>query len=212
MSRKIGVLAIQGSFYEHVKAFEALKEDIEVVQVRSASQLTHDLQGLVIPGGESTTIGHFLRKDNFLEKIKGWLNSPHDLKYAWGTCAGLILLADELHNEKAGGQCKIGGIAINAFRNSYGRQKESCEQVVILKNDQLRNCIGGNGNGLFQGVFIRAPKIMEILDNSNTKILAETESAEIVAVWQDNLMATSFHPELTDDLRFHKFFADLLLR
>ena len=192
---KIGVLAIQGSFREHIQAFKRLKE--EAFEVKTVEELTDDVQGLVIPGGESTTMAHFLGKNGFLEQIKNWLKPT---KIIWGTCAGLILLADWLDQ----GQVHLGGLKIKAQRNSYGRQVQSCEQTLELKNSQLIR----NGKQEFHGVFIRAPKIVEI--KSNVQVLAVTQTQEVVGVLQDNLMATSFHPELTEDLRFHEFFIDLI--
>ena len=114
---KIGVLAIQGSFAEHIKAFERLGED--VIEVRSPIDLKNEIRGLVIPGGESTTMGHFLRKNDFLQRIIEWSSGAG--RFIWGTCAGLILLANELRNEKDGGQCSIGGLNIIAERNSFGK-------------------------------------------------------------------------------------------
>ena len=113
---KIGVLAIQGAFAEHIKAFEKLGE--EVIEIRSPIDLNNAIRGLVIPGGESTTMGHFLRKNDFLQRIIEWSSGTG--RFIWGTCAGLILLANELRNEKNGGQCSIGGLNIIAERNSFG--------------------------------------------------------------------------------------------
>ena len=194
---KIGVLAIQGSFAEHIHAFKQLK-NVQAIEIKTAQDLKEDIQGLVIPGGESTTMGHFLQKDNFLQHIKAWSVN----KFLWGTCAGLILLADLVNNEKDGGQCKIGGLSITVSRNSYGRQKESFEQKihVKLKEQQEED---------HYGVFIRAPKIEAI--NQEIQILAQKASnKEIVGVKQGRIMATSFHPELTNDLRFHQFFLNMI--
>ena len=103
---QIGVLAIQGSFQEHITALQQIP-NVKTIEIRSPKDLTEDIRGLVIPGGESTTMGHFLKKENFLEHVTIWMNKGD--KFVWGTCAGLILLADEIHQEKEGGQCKIGG-------------------------------------------------------------------------------------------------------
>ena len=197
---KIGVLALQGSFSEHIHAFKLLNE--EVYEIRTLQDLTDDIQGLVIPGGESTTMAHFLAKNDFLERLQKWLKQGS--RFMWGTCAGLILLADVLENEKVGGQVHLGGLSITAQRNSYGRQAQSCEQTVLLKNTRLIQ----DGKQEFPGVFIRAPKIIEI--KPNVHVLAVTQNQEVVGVWQDNLMATSFHPELTQDCRFHQFFVNLI--
>ena len=111
--QKIGVLSIQGTFAEHISALQKLDNNVIAIEVRCAKDLTKDMRGLVIPGGESTTMGHFLKKNDFLQDIKNWIYNPEgDQKFVWGTCAGLILLANDLENEKNGGQCKIGGLSI----------------------------------------------------------------------------------------------------
>lgn len=201
---KLGVLAIQGSFSEHLECFKRCQENIQVHEIRSGSQLTQlGIQGLVIPGGESTTMGHFLRKNNFLQDIQNWFENDQKT-FIWGTCAGLILLADEIDQEKQGGQCKIGGLAVEAQRNSYGRQKESFEEEIQI---QLNSNLPPQR---FDGIFIRAPKIARILNQNKVKILAtKISNGEIVGVQQDRIMATTFHPELTDNLDFHRFFIHL---
>ena len=154
------ILAIQGSFFEHYNAFKNC--NVEVKLIRCPEDLDDQVLGLTIPGGESTTISHFLSKQNFLCHIKKWMASK-PTKFLFGTCAGLIMLSNDVENVKEGGQARIGGLEIVASRNSYGRQRESFEQDIILKNSQLINCIGGNtGLPSFEGVFIRAPKIIRI--------------------------------------------------
>ena len=137
-------------------------------------------------------------------------------KFVWGTCAGLILLAEEIFNEKDGGQCKIGGLDIIVSRNSYGRQRESFEQKITIKSDEIISKNSSvlhktNEPTIFHGIFIRAPKILELKNPDLVMILVENSNAEIVAVRQDNLMATTFHPELTNDLRFHNYFLELIM-
>ena len=161
----VGVLSIQGSFVEHVNGFKNLQRkdcNVKVKLIRCPEDLDDQVLGLTIPGGESTTISHFLSKQNFLCHIKKWMASK-PTKFLFGTCAGLIMLSNDVENVKEGGQARIGGLEIVASRNSYGRQRESFEQDIILKNSQLINCIGGNtGLPSFEGVFIRAPKIIRI--------------------------------------------------
>ena len=163
----VGVLSIQGSFSEHYNAFKNLQRkdcDVEVKLIRCPEDLDDHVLGLTIPGGESTTISHFLSKQNFLCHMKKWMASK-PTKFLFGTCAGLIMLSNDVENEKEGGQLRIGGLEIVASRNSYGRQRESFEQDIILKNSQLINCFGKNtGLPSFEGVFIRAPKIIRITD------------------------------------------------
>lgn len=162
--------------------------------MRNGKDLTPEIQGLIIPGGESTTMVHFLAKNGFLEELKNWITPE---KAVWGTCAGLILLADQIKSEDT----KIGGLPIKVSRNSYGRQRESFEMEIKFLDDQKS----------FNGIFIRAPKIIDILDKAKIQILAsKSENGEIVGVQKENLMATSFHPELTDDLRFHAHFLSLI--
>ena len=201
---KVGVLAIQGSFAEHIQAFSKL--GIHAIEIRSPSDLSPDIQGLVLPGGESTTMGLFLKNYGFAESITTWWSGQSN-KCMWGTCAGLILLADNIVNEKEGGQSKIGGLDILASRNSYGRQRQSSEQTILLKCPKV---IGKNSeNDEFHGIFIRAPKVVDI--GPGVQVLAvKPDSDEVVAVSQGNIMATTFHPELTKDLRFHQFFLHMM--
>jgi pyridoxal 5'-phosphate synthase pdxT subunit len=180
---KIGVLAVQGDFDAHRKRLEEL--GAEVVLVRKPEQLG-DVDGLVIPGGES---GAFLRilGEEGMKKLREFVR----VKPTFGTCAGAIMLAKEITNPPQAG---LGALDISIRRNAYGRQVDS----------SIRE-------GLFQGapvemVFIRAPKIEKI--GPGVEILA-TEGDDPVAVRQGNIMAATFHPELSDDSRIHRAFLDL---
>ena len=158
-------------------------------------------------------IFYIFRKQGLLDHIKCWMKSKPK-KYVWGTCAGLIILAEEIFNEKDGGQCKIGGLDIIVSRNSYGRQRESFEQKINIKSDEIISnnfIVKNNQSTSFDGIFIRAPKIIELKNPDLVMVLAENSNGEIVAVRQDNLMATTFHPELTNDLRFHNYFLELIV-
>jgi 5'-phosphate synthase pdxT subunit len=181
---KIGVLALQGDFDAHRKRLQEL--GAEVVLVKKPEQLDQ-IDGLVIPGGESSTFLKLLGENGF-EKLREFVR----LKPTFGTCAGAILLAKEVENPS---QTGLGAIDIGIRRNAYGRQI----------NSSIRE-------GLFRGspiemVFIRAPKIQRL--GPGVEVLA-TEGSDPVVVRQGRTMAATFHPELTDDTRVHKSFLDLL--
>lgn len=196
---RVGVLALQGAFAEHEKA--VLGIGVQSVQVRLPEQLD-GLDGLIIPGGESTTLGKVARRWGLIEPIRAFARSGRPL---WGTCAGMILIAKRV----AGGivdQPVLRLMDISVARNAFGRQTESFE--TDLKLPVL-------GEAPFHAVFIRAPLIESV--GKGVDVLARLESAPapshqsglIVAARQGNLLATAFHPELTDDDRFHRYFAGL---
>ncbi|KTB48478.1 pyridoxal 5'-phosphate synthase glutaminase subunit PdxT [Dehalogenimonas alkenigignens] len=186
---KIGVLAMQGAFAEHVAMLK--KIGAEAVEVRRAEQLD-GLAGLIIPGGESTTMLKLTDIYRLNEAIKS-----HDKKGLpiWGTCAGAILLAYEVTNAGPNMPVGLGLMCISIRRNAFGRQVDSFE--VKLPVDEL-------GGEPFPAVFIRAPIIESALPPA--KVLSRLGNGTIVAVRQDNLLATSFHPELSMDDRFHRYF------
>ena len=181
---KIGVLALQGDFDAHRRRLEQL--GAEVVLVKKPEQLD-DIDGLVIPGGESGTFLKLLGDAGF-EKLKQFVR----LKPTFGTCAGAILLASEVENPKQAG---LGALDIRIRRNAYGRQVDSSIREGLL------------GNSPLEMVFIRAPKIEHI--GEGVEIIA-TEGSEPVAVRQGKAMAATFHPELSDDTRIHQAFLDLV--
>ena len=181
---KIGVLALQGDFDAHRLRLEELGAD--VVLVKKPEQLD-DIDGLVIPGGESSTFLKLLGKAGF-EKLKEFVLS----KPTFGTCAGAILLASEVENPKQAG---LGALDISIRRNAYGRQLESSIREGIFADAPI------------EMVFIRAPKIERM--GKNVEILA-TEGADPVFVRQGNTMAATFHPELSEDSRVHRAFLDLV--
>jgi len=181
---KIGVLALQGDFDAHRRRLEEL--GAEVVLVKRPEQLD-GIDGLVIPGGESSTFLKLLGEAGF-EKLKSFVHN----KPTFGTCAGAILLATEVENPKQAG---LGALDISIRRNAYGRQLES----------SIRQ--GKFGDTPIEMVFIRAPKIERV--GHNVEVLA-TEGSDAVAVRQGKTMAATFHPELSDDSRVHRFFLDLI--
>jgi 5'-phosphate synthase pdxT subunit len=180
---KIGVLALQGDFDAHRRRLEEL--GAKVVLVKRPDQLD-EIDGLVIPGGESGTFLKLLGEEGF-EKLKQFVR----LKPTFGTCAGAILLASEVENPKQAG---LGAIDIRIRRNAYGRQLDSS-----IRQGKL-------GTTPLEMVFIRAPKIERV--GQGVEIIA-TEGLDPVAVRQGRVMAATFHPELSEDTRIHQAFLDL---
>lgn len=181
---RIGVLALQGDFDAHRRRLEEL--GAEVVLVKKPEQLD-DIDGLVIPGGESGTFLKLLGDAGF-EKLKQFVR----LKPTFGTCAGAILLASEVENPQQAG---LGALNIRIRRNAYGRQIDSSIREGLL------------GNSPLEMVFIRAPKIEHV--GAGVEVIA-TEGSNPVAVRQGRAMAATFHPELSDDTRVHQAFLDLV--
>lgn len=189
----IGVLALQGDFVEHIAMLRRI--GAETREVRLPEQL-EDLDGLVIPGGESTTIGKLANDFGMLEPLRRF----GEQKAIWGTCAGAIFLSKDVHRQ----QPLLGLMDIKVERNAFGRQVASFE--VDLDVAALRQ-ITPNG-GLYHAVFIRAPLIESV--SGDAQILARLDDGRIVAAQQGRLLATSFHPELTRDDRFHRYFLHLV--
>ena len=191
---QIGVLALQGDFAEHQAMLESL--GVQVSQVRLPAHL-EGLNGLIMPGGESTTIGKL--SDAF--GLTGALRDFSRDHAVWGTCAGAIFMAKDANTLKP--QTLLGIMDIVIARNAFGRQVDSFE--VSLRVPALVDSHGENP--YFHAVFIRAPLIESV--GKNVEILASLEDGRIVAARQANLLATSFHPELTRDSRFHRYFLEM---
>ena len=189
---KIGVLALQGDFDAHRRRLEEL--GAEVVLVRKPEQLD-EIDGLVIPGGESGTFLKLLGEKGF-EKLKQFVRA----KPTFGTCAGAILLATEVENPSQAG---LGALDMRIRRNAYGRQIDSS----IREGTFLRDLEGKLAESPLEMVFIRAPKISHV--GNDVEVLA-TEGADPVAVRQGSAMAATFHPELSDDPRLHQVFLKLI--
>jgi 5'-phosphate synthase pdxT subunit len=189
---QIGVLALQGDFAEHQAMLESL--GVQVSQVRLPAQLD-GLQGLIIPGGESTTIGKLANAYGLTDALRDFARE-HAI---WGTCAGAIFLARDAGKP----QPLLGIMDIVIARNAFGRQLDSFE--VDLRIPVLVNPNGENP--FYHAVFIRAPLIESI--GANVESLAHLDGGKIVAARQDKLLATSFHPELTRDSRFHRYFLEM---
>jgi 5'-phosphate synthase pdxT subunit len=188
---RIGVLALQGAFIEHEKVLKRI--GVEVIEVRLPQQL-EALDGLVIPGGESTTIGKVARQWGLLEPLRAFGQSGRPL---WGTCAGMIFMAKYVMDGKSD-QPLLGLMDVTVHRNAFGRQVDSFEADLE---------IAALGTEPFHAVFIRAPFIERV--GEGVEVLAKLEGETIVAVRQGNLLATAFHPELTEDDRFHRYFLSL---
>ncbi|MEU2575765.1 pyridoxal 5'-phosphate synthase glutaminase subunit PdxT [Streptomyces anulatus] len=187
----IGVLALQGDVREHLIALASA--DAQARPVRRPEELA-EVDGLVIPGGESTTMSKlavlFGMMDPLRERVRAGMP-------VYGTCAGMILLAEKILDPRSG-QETVGGIDMIVRRNAFGRQNESFEAAVE---------VGGVEGGPVDGVFIRAPWVESV--GAETEVIAE-HGGHIVAVRQKNALATSFHPELTGDHRVHALFVDMV--
>lgn len=189
---KIGVLALQGDFIEHQKIIEQL--GVEVVQVRLPRHLS-GLKGLIIPGGESTTIGKLAVAYDLIEPLKEFGNE-HAI---WGTCAGAIFISKDIKRK----QPLLELMDIVVERNAFGRQVDSFE--IDLEIPALKPL--GADNPPYHAIFIRAPLIEAV--KPPAEVLASLPNGRIVAARQGRLLATSFHPELTSDDRFHRLFLEM---
>ena len=189
---KIGVLALQGAFAEHRKMLEKL--GIESFEIRKKSDLSNavnnnDIDGLIIPGGESTVIGKLLYDLDLFDDIKKLILEGLPV---FGTCAGLILLAKEIENDS---RTYLGAMDIKVRRNAYGRQLGSFFTESEFK-----------GVGVIPMTFIRAPYISSV--GKNVEILSEVDG-NVAAAKENNILVTSYHPELNDNLKVHKFFVEM---
>ncbi|GAB2795405.1 pyridoxal 5'-phosphate synthase glutaminase subunit PdxT [Streptomyces daliensis] len=187
----VGVLALQGDVREHLAALDGA--GARAVSVRRPEELAA-VEGLVVPGGESTTISKLAAAFGLLEPLRERVRAGLP---AYGSCAGMILLADKILDPRSG-QETVGGIDMIVRRNAFGRQNESFEAAVDM---------AGVAGGPVEGVFIRAPWVEST--GAVTEVLA-TYEGHAVAVRQGNLLATSFHPELTGDHRVHGLFVDMV--
>ncbi|KAK0714501.1 PdxT/SNO family [Lasiosphaeris hirsuta] len=217
-SLTVGVLALQGGVGEHTgllrKAAAHLGAEFDLVEVRTAEQLAR-CDALIIPGGESTTMAIVARRLGLLEPLREFVKV--DGKPVWGTCAGLVMLAEEASATKKGGQELVGGLDVRVLRNRYGTQIQSFVADIQLP-------FLGEAEKPFRGVFIRAPVVDEIIITpsvasqktpepvevmgvfrkvGSTDVDGGSVEEDIVAVRQRNVFGTSFHPELTDDIRIH---------
>lgn len=184
----IGVLALQGAFIEHQKMFEQC--GVETFQIRNKHQLHQPMDGIVLPGGESTTMFRILSDQDMVDELKQMIE---DGLPTFGTCAGLLLLAKEVDNYKSN---YLQTMDIKAMKNAYGRQLGSFMATASFA-----------GKAEIPFVFIRAPYILDM--NEDVEALAEVDG-KIVAARQGNQLVTAFHPELTDELLVHQYFIDMI--
>lgn len=189
---KIGVLALQGDFAEHISMLKRI--GVETAEVRLPDHL-NGLDGLIIPGGESTTIGKLAVAYNLMEPLREF-GKNHAI---WGTCAGAIFLSNDIGRD----QPLLGLMNIKVQRNAFGRQVDSFE--TDLEIDELFKATGTEHP--YHAVFIRAPIIESV--HGNARVLSALEDGRIIAAQEGHLLATSFHPELTGDTRFHEYFISL---
>ena len=200
MSAKIGILAIQGDVAENVSSLVAsiadLNQDATVHVVKTPEEIS-EMDGLVIPGGESTTIGQLSLVNGSQKVIKQKVESGMPVL---GICAGMVLLASNATDRVVGkmNQPLFDFLDIELERNSFGRQRESFEADISMDSIGISN---------YNGVFIRAPAISSASDD--VEVLAKFDE-KIVAIKKGNIIGTSFHPELTDDLAVHKYFVNLV--
>ena len=187
---KIGVLAIQGDFLEHRQMLDLI--DVESVEIRLPDQLKN-VDGLIIPGGESTTIAQLIDIYQFREPIRKRVSTGLPV---WGTCAGLILLANKLTSNRPS---PLGLMEIEVNRNAFGRQVDSFESLIPIT---------GITGPAYNCIFIRAPSIEKIGDS--VEVLATLKNGTPIAVKQNHMLATSFHPELTRDPRIHELFSRIV--
>ncbi|KAF5727446.1 pyridoxal 5'-phosphate synthase subunit PDX2 [Tripterygium wilfordii] len=213
----VGVLALQGSFNEHIAALRRL--GVKGVEIRKPEQL-ENVSSLIIPGGESTTMAKLAEYHNLFPALREFVKMG---KPVWGTCAGLIFLANKAVGQKEGGQELVGGLDCTIHRNFFGSQIYSFEAEVAAP--ELASKEGGPET--FRAVFIRAPAVIEagpgvevlaeypvpsnkvLYSSSSVRIQEENAAPEkkvIIAVKQKNLLGTAFHPELTADTRWHSYF------
>ncbi len=191
MSVKIGVLALQGDFDAHRKSLDRL--GIESSEIRKKEEL-EDLDGLIIPGGESTTLIKLLHAFDLVEPIREFHRQG---KGIFGTCAGSILVTKEIENSS---QFRFGFIDMTVVRNGYGRQLDSFEEDIRIQELSEEP---------FHAVFIRAPRIVRC--GKNATALAD-KNGSILMARENNVLVTTFHPELTEDTRIHRYFTDTCLK
>ncbi|WP_193394121.1 pyridoxal 5'-phosphate synthase glutaminase subunit PdxT [Clostridium sporogenes] len=189
---KVGVLDLQGSVAEHMKILEKI-ENVEPVRVKYKEDLDN-IQGIILPGGESTTLGKLLKDFNIYDTLKEKIEKGLPV---WGTCAGMILLAKDIQGQE---ESYFKVIDIKVKRNAYGSQLNSFSIEEILEDIDKEP---------IELVFIRAPYITTV--GSNVVILKRVRK-NIVAAKEKNVLVTSFHPELTGDTRFHKYFIDKFIK
>lgn len=187
---KIGVLALQGDYLEHQRILQIL--GINSTYIKTPDQL-NKIDGLIVPGGESTTINKLMNSYNIKAPLKKLVRRGMPI---WGTCAGMIIIANKIVQSTPK---PLSLIDITVDRNAFGNQTESFEQLITFSKI---------GKQPFRSIFIRAPQIIDI--GETIDVLGRLPNKQPVAVKQNNILATSFHPELTNDYRIHEFFVNMI--
>lgn len=190
----IGVLALQGGYAEHIATFKRI--GVATQEVRTPGDL-QGLDGLVLPGGESTAIGLLAQSAELLQPLRSWREAGRP---TWGTCAGLIMLADRVFKQKEGGQALVGGLDVTVSRNHFGSQFHSFEAKVdapLLHPPRA------------SGIFIRAPAIVDY--GPDVQPVATLADGTCVGALQGPILAIAFHPELTVDDRWHRLFLKMVV-
>jgi 5'-phosphate synthase pdxT subunit len=187
---RIGVLALQGDFIEHIQMLNRLGAAAGEVRLPGDLQ---GLTGLIIPGGESTAIGKLMQDYGLMEPVRAFARTHA----VWGTCAGMILMARDIGQD----QPLLGLMDITVERNAFGRQVDSFEEQLAVP--ELKQ----GATHMFPGIFIRAPRLVEA--RRRARIIARLADGTAVAARENNWLATAFHPELSDDPRFHEYFLDM---
>lgn len=187
---KIGVLALQGAFVEHIRMLREL--GLEAQEVRLPHEII-GLNGLIIPGGESSAIGKLMASYGLLDPVRRYAKDHA----VWGTCAGMILMAKDTGRNQAG--LRIMDIIVE--RNAFGRQIDSFEENLTV------DVLGDGRQRPFPGIFIRAPRLVAV--HGSARVIASLADGTAVAARQGRWLATAFHPELSDDLRLHQYFVEV---
>jgi 5'-phosphate synthase pdxT subunit len=190
---KIGVLALQGAFREHIDFLQGL--GVAGVEVRLPRDL-EGLDGLIIPGGESTAIGKLATTYGLMEPLRAFAAE----KAVWGTCAGMIFMAKDIGAD----QLLLGIMDIVVERNAFGRQVDSFEADLSVP------ALDNGSSEAFPAVFIRAPRLVAANEETGAEVVAQLEDGTAVAARQGRWLVTSFHPELSEDDRFHRYFLTLV--
>ena len=202
---RIGVLAVQGDVREHIGALSSLGE--QVVGVRRPSELD-DVDALIIPGGESTTMDKLVRAFDLQEPLRKRIAGGMPV---YGSCAGMIMLADRIADARPD-QETLGGLDITVRRNAFGRQVDSFEEDLHIPAIATVTTTPQGHPSTFKAIFIRAPWVEEM--SESVQVLARVEAGpaagRVVAIRAGNLLATSFHPEVTGDHRIHEYFTQMV--
>jgi 5'-phosphate synthase pdxT subunit len=191
---KIGVLALQGAFIEHIAILREL--GVEAVEVRLPADL-EGLDGLIIPGGESTTIGKLAETYELVEPMRDFAAA----KPVWGTCAGMIFMANKLQSDDGRDQPLLGVMDVVVERNAFGRQVDSFITPIAVD-------VFAKDGAPFPAVFIRGPRLVDA--HGDAHVIARLADGTPVAAQEGHWLVTSFHPELTQDVRFHEYFVKMI--